>query len=78
MAEGYILEETLGFVIKYLHEFEHVTKIIWDVEEEGIFREILESAPKKLCSTLLCANKYRSYGSMDTISSFQTLLQLNF
>jgi hypothetical protein len=24
MVEGYVLEETLGFVIEYLHEFEHV------------------------------------------------------
>jgi hypothetical protein len=26
MVKGYMLEETLGFVIEYLHEFEHVSK----------------------------------------------------
>jgi hypothetical protein len=29
MAKGYVLEETLGFVTKYLHEFEHVLKKVW-------------------------------------------------
>jgi hypothetical protein len=29
MAKGYVLEETLGFVTKYLHEFEHVFKKVW-------------------------------------------------
>jgi hypothetical protein len=31
-----------------LHEFKHVTKQVWDVEEEGISREILEGAPTKV------------------------------
>jgi hypothetical protein len=26
MVEGYMLEKTLGFVTKYLHEFEHVSR----------------------------------------------------
>jgi hypothetical protein len=47
MAKGYILEETLGFLIEYLHEFEHVTRRVWDVEE-GVSREVLEGAPTKV------------------------------
>jgi hypothetical protein len=44
MAEGYMVEETLGFIIEYLHEFEHVCKRIWDAKEkEGVFGEVLES-----------------------------------
>jgi hypothetical protein len=35
MAEGYVLDETMGFVIEYLQEFQHVSRRIWDVEEEG-------------------------------------------
>ncbi len=30
MVEGYVLEETLGFVTKYLHEFQHVLRRVWD------------------------------------------------
>jgi hypothetical protein len=48
MAKGYILEETLGFVTEYLHEFEHVTKRVLDVEEEGISGKVLEGAPTKV------------------------------
>jgi hypothetical protein len=28
MIKGYVLEKTLRFMIEYLHEFEHVTRII--------------------------------------------------
>lgn len=43
-----MLEETLGFVTKYLHEFEHVFKRVWDVNE-GICEEVLKSVfTKKL------------------------------
>ncbi len=56
MAKGYVLEKTLGLMTKYLHEFEHVSKKIWDAkEEEGIFGELLDSVPtKKLFSFRLC------------------------
>lgn len=27
MAKGCVLEESLGFVIEYLHEFEHVSRM---------------------------------------------------
>ncbi len=48
MAKGYILDNTLGFVTEYLHEFEHVTKRVWDEEEEGIIEEVLEGVPTKV------------------------------
>lgn len=45
MAEGYILDETMGFVTKYLQEFYHVSRRIWDVKEkEGVVGEVLEGA----------------------------------
>lgn len=47
MVEGYVLEETLGFVTEYLHEFQHVSSRVWDVDE-GVFREVLEGAPTKI------------------------------
>jgi hypothetical protein len=56
MADGYVLEETLGFMIEYLHEFEHVSKKIWDAEEEErIFGEVSDGVPtKKLFIFRLC------------------------
>lgn len=47
-------KKTLGFVIEQLHEFEHVTRRIWDVEEEeGVFKQILESASTKVVLNLI-------------------------
>jgi hypothetical protein len=52
MAEGYILDDIMGFVIKYLQKFQHVFRRIWDVEEEeGVAREVLEGATKKVVLT---------------------------
>jgi hypothetical protein len=51
MAKGYILEETLGFLIEYLHEFEHVTKRVWDVKKEYLER-FWKVLLQKWCSTL--------------------------
>jgi hypothetical protein len=34
MTEGYIQDECLGFVIKYLQRFETIQRHIWDVDEE--------------------------------------------
>jgi hypothetical protein len=55
MVKGYILKETLGFVIEYLHEFEHVTIKVWDAEEEGVCGEVLEGVPTKVVfNPILC------------------------
>ncbi len=49
MAKGYELEETLGFVTKYLQEFEYVSRRVWDAKEkEGVFGKVLEGAPIKI------------------------------
>ncbi len=49
MAEGYILDETIGFVIEYLQDFRHVRHRIWDAdEEEGVYGEVVEGATTKL------------------------------
>jgi hypothetical protein len=44
------LEETLTFVTKYFHEFQHVLKKAWDAKER-IFGEVLEGAPTKVVLT---------------------------
>jgi hypothetical protein len=51
MAKGYVLEETLGFVTKYLHEFVHVFKKVWDVNER-ICGEVLEGGFTKVLQDL--------------------------
>ncbi len=52
MVEGYILDETMGFVTKYLQEFQHVSKIIWDVEEEeGVVGKVLKGIIEKVVLT---------------------------
>jgi hypothetical protein len=61
MAKGYILKETLGFVIEYLHEFEHVTKRVLDVEEEGVSGEVLEGAPTKVMLSLILHDLAHDY-----------------
>jgi hypothetical protein len=55
MAKGYVLEETLRFVTKYLHEFEHVSKRVWNVNE-GLCGEVLEGVFTKVLQDL--ANEY--------------------
>jgi hypothetical protein len=48
MAEGYIYDETISFVIEYMHEFKHVGGKIWDVkEEEDACGEVLEGVATK-------------------------------
>lgn len=41
LVKSYMLEKTLGFVIKYLQEFQHVTRRVWDVHER-VSKEVLE------------------------------------
>jgi hypothetical protein len=61
-----------GICDKYLQEFQHVSRKIWDAkEEEGVVGEVLEGAVEKIVfsSTLwdctqLCVNKYKNHGTM--------------
>jgi hypothetical protein len=34
MVKRYICDETIGFVIEYIHEFKHVGGRIWDAKEK--------------------------------------------
>jgi hypothetical protein len=59
--KGYVLDEIMGFVTKYLQEFQHVSRKKWDAkEEEGVVGELLEGVAKKvvLNSTLQIAHNY--------------------
>jgi hypothetical protein len=49
MAKGYILDETIRFVIEYLQDFCHIRHRIWDAdEEEVVYGEVVEGAATKL------------------------------
>ncbi len=41
MVEGYILNETIRFVIEYMREFVHVKQGVWDADEERVSSEML-------------------------------------
>jgi len=52
MAEGYLKDECLGFVIEYLQQFEAVQRRVWDAEEEyGDVEEVLEGAGRAYMMT---------------------------
>ncbi len=53
MVEGYVLDKTLGFVINYLHEFEHVLKRVWDAKEKGVFEKVLKGVHTKFVLSLI-------------------------
>ena len=47
MVEGYILDETIGFVTEYLQDFRHVRHRIWDAdEEEGVMVKLWKGLPQ--------------------------------
>jgi hypothetical protein len=48
MASGYVMDETLRFVIEYMQMFTHVRHQVWDVDdEEGVYGEVLERSGSK-------------------------------
>ncbi len=52
MAKGYIWDECLSFIIKYLQRFEVVQRRIWDAKEEkGDVGEVLEGVEQKIMMT---------------------------
>jgi hypothetical protein len=62
MAEGYILDKTIGFVTEYLQDFRHVRRKIWDVdEEEGVYGEVMEGAATKLTLDHVARDVARQY-----------------
>jgi hypothetical protein len=37
MAEGYAMEESMGFLMEYMQDFKLVSRRMWDIkEEEGV------------------------------------------
>jgi hypothetical protein len=62
MASRYVLDETLGFVTKYMQMFTQVCRRVWDAnEEEGVYGEVLEGSRSKfrlLPSTRDLAHQY--------------------
>jgi hypothetical protein len=46
MSERYIVYEIMRFVTHYLQEFQHVFVSIWNVEKEGMAKEILKVEEK--------------------------------
>jgi len=45
MAEGYLQDEMIGFITKYLQRFDVVQRRVWDADEEyGDAEEVLEGA----------------------------------
>jgi hypothetical protein len=52
MAEGYVKEECIGFVIEYLQRFDVVKRRVWDANEEyGDVEEAVEGAGKPYMMT---------------------------
>jgi hypothetical protein len=62
MAKGYILDEIMVFGTKYLQEFQHVSRRIWDAqEEEGVTRKVLKGAVEKIVFTPSLQDLVHSY-----------------
>jgi hypothetical protein len=52
MAEGYMKEECIGFIMEYLRRFDAVQRRVWDAEEEyGDAKEVLEGARRPYVMT---------------------------
>jgi len=49
MAEGYAIEESMGFLTKHMQDFRLVSRRMCDIkEEEGVSGEVLEGADKSI------------------------------
>jgi len=62
MAEGYLYDETIGFVTKYAQGFLDVQHHIWDAcKKEGLCNEMLEGAGIKFFLDSGCRDLVRQY-----------------
>lgn len=53
MAQGYIKDETLGYITEYLADYQPVTRRVWNSdEEEGVCGEVLEGAASTVKLTM--------------------------
>jgi hypothetical protein len=49
MAEGYAMEVSMGFIIKYMQGFRPMIRRVWDVEEEeGVSGEVFKGADSQV------------------------------
>jgi hypothetical protein len=78
MSERYIVYEIMRFVTHYLQKFQHVFRSIWDVEKEGMTREILKVKDKIILALNLqdlvhnCVHKYGNHVTMDMMNFLST------
>lgn len=77
MAEGYILDECLGFVTKYLQSFKVVQWCVWDANEEEVdVGEVCSRCLDQICdesnlkgpSPPICANQHIDYDTLDGVT----------
>ena len=62
MAEGYVKDECLGFITKYVQRFEVVDHRVWDADEEyGDAKEVLEGAGAKYLMSLALKDLAHQY-----------------
>jgi hypothetical protein len=62
MAEGYLKDECIGFITKYLQRFDAVQRQVWDAEEEyGNAEEVPEDAGKSYIITVAIRDVAHQY-----------------
>lgn len=62
MAEGYILEEALGFVTEYMVDCQSTRRRVWDSEEEeGVKGVVLEGASCKVTLSVVDRDAAHTY-----------------
>jgi hypothetical protein len=77
IAEGYLMDDTLGFCTEYMHQYRGTTHRVWDVEEDAIMNdEILRcnSQQKRKMSDEFC--NYAHAFVLDNASSLERCRQL--
>ena len=60
MAEGYTLEETLGFCTEYMVEFQSTQRRVWDDKEED---RVVDEVPEREWEASEDGRKYSGMGS---------------
>jgi hypothetical protein len=60
MAEGYAMEESMGFLTEYMQNFMLVSRRVWNVKE-GVNGEVLEGANRSIYLGLAIRNIAHHY-----------------
>jgi len=62
MVEAYAMEESMGFLIKYMQDFMPVNRKMWDAKKEkNVSGEVLEGASKSVYLGLAIQNIAHHY-----------------